>query len=79
MDSIPIQGHIDEQHRLTAIVPGTVAAGPVTIWIAPATQHEDDSGGQWMSGIAKQWAQELGDAREDIYTLADGEPVDPAV
>ena len=32
----------------------------------------------WMTGISDQWAEELRDPRQDIYTLADGEPVDPA-
>ena len=31
-----------------------------------------------MTGISQQWADELNDARENIYTLADGEAVDPA-
>ncbi len=29
----------------------------------------------WPQGIAHEWAAELADTREDIYTLADGEPV----
>ena len=28
-----------------------------------------------MMGVAEEWAGDLGDARQDIYTLADGEPV----
>ena len=78
MDSVSIQGHVDDQHRLSAIVPGSVPPGPVTVWIAPSTKDEDESGSAWMSGVGAQWAEELGDARQDIYTLADGEPVDPA-
>ena len=26
-------------------------------------------------GVARQWEDELSDPRQDIYTLADGEPV----
>jgi len=77
MDSIAIQGHVDDQHRLSAVVPGSVPPGPVTVWIATSTQ-EDDAGAAWTSGIGHQWADELGDARQDIYTLSDGEAVDPA-
>jgi hypothetical protein len=77
MDSISIQGHVDEQHRLSATVPGSIPPGPVTVWIAANTQ-EDDAGAAWMAGIGAQWADDLGDARQDIYTLADGEPIDPA-
>jgi hypothetical protein len=29
-----------------------------------------------MTGVANEWAGELSDVRQDIYTLADGEPVD---
>lgn len=31
---------------------------------------------KWTEGIAREWHDELADPREDIYTLADGEPVD---
>jgi hypothetical protein len=76
METISIHGHIDDQHRLSAIVPGSIPAGPVTVWIA-AGVHEDDAGAAWVTGIARDWADELSDVRQDIYTLADGEPVDP--
>lgn len=76
MDSIAIQGQVDDQHRLSAVVPGSVPPGPVTVWIATSTQ-EDDAGAMWTAGIGQEWAEELGDAREDIYTLSDGEAVDP--
>lgn len=75
MNSITIQGQIDDQHRLSAIVPESVPPGPVTIWLT--TSQEDDAGAAWMAGIGEQWADELGDARQDIYSLADGEAVDP--
>lgn len=78
MDSISIQGHVDDQHRLSAIVPGSVVPGPVTVWIGARTADEDETGAAWMTGIGDQWADELNDPREDLYTLSDGEPVDPA-
>jgi len=37
---------------------------------------EDESSDAWMKGIGKEWAAELGDPREDIYTIEDGEPLD---
>jgi hypothetical protein len=77
MDSISIQGEVDDQHRLSAVVPGSVPPGPVTIWIA-AHAEEDDAGEVWAQGVSRQWADELSDTRQDIYTLADGEAVDPA-
>lgn len=36
---------------------------------------EDEAGGAWMTGVSHEWAEELRDSREDIYTLDDGEPV----
>ena len=77
MNSISIQGQVDDQHRLSAVVPESVPAGQVTVWIA-AGAREDDAGAAWMAGISQQWADELSDPREDIYTLEDGEAVDPA-
>jgi hypothetical protein len=76
MEPIEVQGYVDEQRRLSAVVPGSVPQGPVTVRITLVGQ-EDEAGAAWMSGIHQQWADELGDARQDVYTLADGEPVDP--
>jgi hypothetical protein len=39
-------------------------------------EAEEDEAGLWMQGVAREWAAELADEREDIYTLEDGEPVD---
>ena len=39
--------------------------------------QEDDAGAAWMGGVSQQWADELSDPHQDIYTLADGEAVDP--
>jgi hypothetical protein len=74
MESIPIQGHIDDQHRLSAVVPESIPSGPVTIWLG--NPNEDDAGAAWMKGISQQWADELNDSRQDLYTLADGESLD---
>jgi hypothetical protein len=76
MDSIAIQGHVDDQHRLSGVVPESVPPGPVTVWVA-AIPQEDDAGDAWMAGISHQWDDELADSRQDIYTLDDGVPVDP--
>ena len=74
MTALLVTGHVDDQHRLTADVPDTIPPGPVTISILPLT-NDDETGAAWAAGIAREWAEELGDSREDIYTLADGEPV----
>ena len=74
MSTVKVNGNVDENHQLTADVPESVPAGPVTVLIVPATQ-EDDAGDAWMAGVAHEWADDLSDPRQDIYTLADGAPV----
>jgi hypothetical protein len=73
MNAVRVTGLVDKKHHLSAEVPKSIPPGPVTVLIFPA--QEDDGGGAWMAGVAEQWADELGDIRQDIYTLADGEPV----
>jgi hypothetical protein len=36
---------------------------------------EDKGGVAWADGVAKEWAGEWQDPRQDIYTLNDGQPV----
>ena len=74
MSALTVTGHVDENHQLSAKVPDSVPPGPVTVSIVPAS-HEDEAGDAWMAGIANEWADELSDTRQDIYTRADGEPV----
>jgi hypothetical protein len=40
-----------------------------------AGNGEDDEADLWMAGVAQEWTDDLGDSRQDIYTLADGEAV----
>lgn len=74
MNTIKVTGNVDENHQLSARVPATIPAGPVTVLIVPAS-HEDETGDAWMTGIAREWSDELGDPDQDVYTLADGEPL----
>lgn len=76
MEPLRISGHIDEHHRLSAVVPSSLPTGPVTVVIVPANPEEGNS--HWMSGIAQLWQDELADKRQDIYTLEDGESPDAA-
>jgi len=39
---------------------------------------EDAAGLAWAGGVAREWADELSDSRQDIYSLSDGQPVDAA-
>ena len=67
-------GDIDEQHRLQVSVPAEVPPGPVRLIVL--LPDEDGAGVAWAGGIATEWAEELRDPRQDIYTLDDGQPVD---
>jgi adenosyl cobinamide kinase/adenosyl cobinamide phosphate guanylyltransferase len=40
--------------------------------------EEDEAGAVWAGGLAREWADELSDPRQDLYTLADGQLIDAA-
>jgi hypothetical protein len=40
--------------------------------------EEDEAGTVWADGVAREWADELRDSRQDLYTLADGQRIDAA-
>lgn len=71
MKAFELFGDIDEAHWLHACAPDDIPAGPVRLLIL--LPEEDD--GAWARDIAKDWVSELRDARQDIYTLEDGQPV----
>jgi len=76
MKAIELKGDIDEQHRLQARVPEELPAGPVRLIVL--LPDEDEASGVWTQGVAREWADELRDARQDIYTLEDGQPLNAA-
>jgi hypothetical protein len=63
-----------EQHRLRASVPEELPAGTVRLLVF--LSEEDEAGTVWGQGLAREWTDELSDSRQDLYTLADGRPVD---
>ena len=73
MKAIELIGDVDDQHRLQARVPEEVPAGLVRLIVL--VPEEDETGAAWAHGIATEWADELRDGRQDIYTLQDGQPV----
>lgn len=73
MQAIAVIGDVDEQHQLRAQVPKDVPAGQVRVIVL--IPGEDEAGERWANGVASEWSAELTDAREDIYTLDDGHPV----
>jgi hypothetical protein len=74
MSIIKLAATVDEDRHLLALVPPSIPPGPVTVLVLPASQ-EDEETELWTAGIAEEWADDLGDPSQDIYTLADGEPV----
>ena len=76
MKAIELIGDIDNQHRLLADVPAELPAGPVRLIVL--FPDDDEAGIAWSHGVSKEWAEELGDSREDLYTLEDGRPVNAA-
>ena len=76
MTTIKLVANIDENHRLSAEVPSHIASGPIEVLVLVPSPEEDETGHEWMSGVAREWESELSDPREDLYSLTDGEPVD---
>jgi hypothetical protein len=74
MSIVRLAGNIDENCRLSALVPSSIRPGPVTVLIIPGSEEDDDAN-FWTAGVAQEWADELNDPAQDIYTLADGEPI----
>ncbi len=67
MRTVKVSGSVDENHQLLAIVPAEISPGPVTVLIVPSS-HEDEAGDAWADAIAREWADDLSDPRQDIYT-----------
>jgi hypothetical protein len=76
MKALELMGEVNTQHLLQAQVPEALPPGPVRIIVL--IPEAEDVGEAWMQGIAREWAAELSDPREDIYTLEDGKPLDAA-
>ena len=74
LKALELMGEIDEKHQLQAYMPEALPPGPMRIIVL--IPEADEADGVWMQGIAREWAAELHDPREDIYTLEDGKPID---
>lgn len=73
MKAFELTGEVDEQHKLRAEAPVDLPAGPVRLLVL--VPEEDDAGHAWINGIAGDWAADLKDAQQDIYSVEDGQPV----
>jgi hypothetical protein len=72
MSAIELVGDVDDKYELCLQVPSEVPVGQVRVIVL--VPDEDETGAVWHEGIAREWASELSDSREDIYTLEDGRP-----
>ncbi len=73
MNTVRVTAYVDDRHRLSGAVPDFIPPGPVTVLIVPGPR-EDDAGEAWMAGVVREWAEDLRDPRQDLYTLSDGVP-----
>ena len=78
MRAIELVAEVDNEHCLKVSLPESVLPGKVRVFVLTCDAEEDEAGSAWMRGISCEWAEELRDPREDIYTLNDGEPVHAA-
>jgi hypothetical protein len=76
MKAIELIGDVDREHRLQAQVPKDLPAGPVRVLVLVPEPDQADQ--IWMRAVASEWAEELSDPRQDLYTLEDGQPLDGA-
>jgi hypothetical protein len=74
MRAVSIVGEIDDDHHIRAEAPRDLPPGRVHLIVV--LPDEDEAGAFWPWDVARAWSDELGDARQDIYTLTDGQPVD---
>ncbi len=74
MTTIRVTGQIDTAHRLTASVPAGIPAGPVEVVLVLPAPEADAVDAAWLQGVAREWPEDLGDVRQDVYTLSDGQP-----
>jgi hypothetical protein len=71
MKAIELTGDVDAQHDLRVRVPEELPPGPVRLIVF--LPGEDAAGGGWSRGVAREWASDLSDARQDVYCIDDGQ------
>lgn len=76
MKVIELTGAVDAEHRLSARVPEDLPPGPVRLLVL--TPEPDKAEEDWMQIIASEWAEDLSDPRQDLYTPEDGQALDVA-
>ena len=86
MQTIELQGRIDEHRQLILEVPPAIPEGPVKVFLEFALNGDEEEEEDimetdphaWTRAGAAIWASEWSDPGEDIYTHEDGVPRDEA-
>lgn len=65
---------VPSECRLRAEAPRDLPPGRVHLIVVRPDDDEAGAFGPW--DVSQTWRDELGDVRQDIYTLSDGQPVD---
>ncbi len=74
MKTIELIGRVHEHQRLTLEVPAGVPPGLVKVIVE--VPSGEDEGATWAEGVARAWAADWNDPREDLYSPVDGTPVE---
>ncbi len=80
MQTYRVTGQVNAFGQLTATVPSAIGPGEVDLLVfarqskSPASEAEESEA--WLSGVAREWHDDLADPRQDIYALNDGVPTD---
>ena len=69
-----IVGEIDDDHNIRPEAPRDLPPGRVQLIVV--RPDEDEAGAFWPWDVSQAWRDELAYQQQDIYTLADGQPVD---
>lgn len=77
MHSFELDAHVDEQGRLVLDAPLSLPPGRVRVTVnaSPGDAHDDDVAFRGLTSAL--WTNSLADPAEDVYTDADGVPIDP--
>ena len=74
MTTLEFDATVNEQGRLVLDTPVPLPPGKVRV-VVDVPDDGDDA--DFRSMVSQVWAESLADPSEDVYTLADGVPIDP--
>lgn len=77
MNSLELDAHVDEQGRLVLDRPLPLPPGKVRVTVSSSHGDDADDDNAFRLLASAVWAGSLADPAEDVYTEADGAPIDP--